>query len=531
MATNPWLAIDAATLPQEHARALRLAWERFLDGGDVPTVRAPIAASWARSLAAGVDPLRPRTAPTGADPDEIAARWEAHPLAAVLPLIRTLLAPVAGEAAHLVGATDVDGTVLWIEGAVRDRLRAADALNFAEGSVWDERDAGTNGIGTALAADHALQVFAAEHFSAGAQEWTCSAAPVRDPDTGAVIGAIDLTSHFTAAHPFALTCAVTTAEAAEARLRDLMRERDARLRARFEARVEQARGPCALATASGRVIVAGEGWARAGSGARDGLGETAALGGPGEIAAMGGPAGANGRVAVAPGGGELLLPSGVRAFAEPLGHGEAFLIRRCDGARGERRPLLRLWLLGRDHGGAEASGRPLTLSRRQTEILALLSSRAGGMSSDELAADLYGDGGQPGAVRVQVHRMRRALGRWIETDPYRLGADVESDVGRLEGLLHQGAAREAAERYEGPLLPRSESPGITRERERLETWLRQAVMTCDDAEARWAWVQTPSGDDDVPAWKRLLTELEFHDPRRSLAAARLRTLRAEQEAG
>lgn len=515
MGSNPWLAIDAGTLPQEHARRLRLAWEQFLDGGEAPSVRAPIADSWARSLAAGVDPLRARTAPVTADPDEVAARWEAHPLAAVLPLIRALLAPVAGEAAHLVGATDADGTVLWIEGAPRDRLRAADGLNFAEGSVWDERDAGTNGIGTALAADHALQVFGAEHFSAGAQEWTCSAAPVRDPDGGAVLGAIDLTSHFTAAHPFALACAVATAEAAEARLRDLMHARDARLRARFEERVGQVPGACALVTPSGRVIVAGEGWAS------------------GERSGHGGPGGGDGqaeRVAVGPGGGELLLPSGVRAFAEPLGHEEAFLVRRCDSAHGRRRPLLRLCLLGRDQAGVEVGGKPLTLSRRQTEILALLTARPAGMTSDELAAGLYGDDGQPGAVRVQVHRMRRALGRWIETDPYRLTAEVESDVARLQGLLDRGAAREAAERYDGALLPRSEAPGVVRERERLETWLRHAVMTADDPEARWAWVQTPSGDDDAPAWKRLLAELEFHDPRHTLAAARLRTLRAEQDA-
>lgn len=421
-----------------------------------------------------------------------------------------------------MGATDADGTVLWIEGAPRDRLRAADGLNFAEGSVWNERDAGTNGIGTALAADHALQVFGAEHFSAGAQEWTCSAAPVRDPDDGAVLGAIDLTSHYTAAHPFALTCAVATAEAAEARLRDLMHERDARLRARFEERVGQARGACALATPSGRVIAAGGGWERAEPGERNGQ---AARGGQAEQSER------YERVTVAPGGGELLLPSGARAFAEPLGHGEAFLLRACDGVRGARRPLLKLCLLGRDQGLVEAGGRPLTLTRRQTEILALLTARPAGMTSEQLAADLYGDDGQPGAARVQVHRLRRALGRWVDTDPYRLGAEVESDVARLQGLLDRGAAREAAERYAGPLLPRSEAPGVVRERERLEAWLRQAVMTADDPEARWAWVQTPSGDDDAPAWKRLLAELEFHDPRRSLAAARLRSLRAEQVVG
>ena len=85
--------------------------------------------------------------------------------------------------------------------------------------------------------------------------------------------------------------------------------------------------------------------------------------------------------------------------------------------------------------------------------------------------------------------------------------------------------REAAEAYPGPLLPSSEAPGVVRERERLDTWLRQAVMTADDTEALWAWVHTRTGEDDLGAWKRLLTQLEFRDPRRSLCAARVGELR------
>ena len=57
-------------------------------------------------------------------------------------------------------------------------------MNFAVGALWSEGGAGTNAIGTALAADHAVQVFAAEHFNEVVQAWTCAAAPVHDPDTG-----------------------------------------------------------------------------------------------------------------------------------------------------------------------------------------------------------------------------------------------------------------------------------------------------------------------------------------------------------
>ena len=141
------------------------------------------------------------------------------------------------------------------------------------------------------------------------------------------------------------------------------------------------------------------------------------------------------------------------------------------------------------------------------------------MSADALCADLHGDGGSVSSVRVEVSRLRKLLGPWIDTDRYRLTCDVETDVRRIEGLLAGGAVREAAEAYAGPLLPSSEAPGVVRERERLDTWLRQAVMTADDTEALWAWVHTRTGEDDLGAWKRLLTQLEFRDPRRSLCAA------------
>ena len=69
-------------------------------------------------------------------------------------------------------------------------------MNFAEGTLWSEPGAGTNAIGTAVALDHAVQVFGPEHFSEPVQRWTCSAAPIHDPDTGALIGVIDLTGDF-----------------------------------------------------------------------------------------------------------------------------------------------------------------------------------------------------------------------------------------------------------------------------------------------------------------------------------------------
>jgi hypothetical protein len=60
--------------------------------------------------------------------------------------------------------------------------------------------------------------------------------------------------------------------------------------------------------------------------------------------------------------------------------------------------------------------------------------------------------------------------------------------------------------------------------------MRQSVMSAGDQEALWSWLQTETGREDLPAWQRLLANLAFQDPRRSLAASRIAQLRSEAAA-
>jgi hypothetical protein len=498
---NPWLAIDATTSPALRAREVRRAWEHFLGDGDADSVREPIADSWRRSFEAGVDPSPQGSAPLVADDDEAAARWEVHPLVTVEPLIRECLAGIADDAAHLMVISDADGTLLWLEGAPAVRLAAANSMNFAVGALWSEGGAGTNAIGTALAADHAVQVFAAEHFNEVVQAWTCAAAPVHDPDTGRVLGIVDLTSRMGTVHPHSFAVAVATAGAVEAHLRCLMHERDSKLRSRYGDRVHTGADDRALVTSSGRVIAAEPaGWM------------------PAE------------RVELPAYGGELVLPSGVAAFAEPLDHEGAFLVRRIEQAPARPHHAVDVRVLG-DHPRVTVDGSSIPLGRRQAEIVALLCLRPDGLTTEQLGTELYGDHAANSTVRGEVSRLRKHLGVAIETDPYRLAGHVESDVRRVRTLLSRGAVQDAAELYAGSLLPQSDAPGIERERDSLEGWIRHAVMTGDDRDALWAWLQTPSGRDDPGGWKHVLSALDFRDPRRSQAAAEVGRLRAAAAAG
>jgi hypothetical protein len=505
MGSNSWLAIDVGTAPMLRARELRFAWERFVaalghngdDDGDPDDVREPIVDSWRRSAEAGIDPTGHQLAPVLADEDETRMLWQEHPLARMAPLIHECLGPIADEADHLIVITDARGLLLSVEGSARLRMRAAETMNFTEGTLWSEPGAGTNAIGTAIAAEHAVQVFGPEHFNEVVQRWTCSAAPIHDPDTGRPIGVIDLTGDFSSVHPHSLSVATATARAVEASLRLDVQQHDMRLRARYGDRVASAPESRALVTATGRPLTeVPPSW------------------------------GADGRLAIPPGGGRVTLPSGEVAIAEAVGPAEeAYVVRTAARPTTGARPLARLALLGGDRATLDVGGRTTTLRPRLAEILALLCAHPEGMSASALCAALHGDKGSPSSVRVEVSRLRKLLGPWIDTDRYRLTCDVETDVRRVEGLLRAGEVREAAETYPGPLLPESEAPGIVEAREQLDAWLRQAVMTSGDVEALWAWVNAPTGRDDLGAWKRLLTALEFRDPRRSLCAARVGELR------
>ena len=85
------------------------------------------------------------------------------------------------EGGYLVVVSDADGVLLQHRGQPGVRMRAAEMMNFSEGTLWSEPGAGTNAIGTAIARDHAVQVFGPEHFHEPVQRWVCSAAPVHDP--------------------------------------------------------------------------------------------------------------------------------------------------------------------------------------------------------------------------------------------------------------------------------------------------------------------------------------------------------------
>ncbi|MBJ8348025.1 helix-turn-helix domain-containing protein [Antrihabitans sp. YC2-6] len=217
MRGNPWVALRPGDDVAALASRVHSAHQMFVEHADYVEVRSVVRDSWLRSRSSGVDPDRS----TGSSPLsglELERYRSTHPMALVRPVVRKLLVEDAADTGLLIAISDAKGRLLWVEGDTAAKDRAL-SMNFAEGADWSEGSAGTNAPGTALALDHSVQIFGAEHFSRVVHEWSCTAAPVHDPNTGRILGAIDITGGPRVAIPEVLSLIRATVAAAESELR------------------------------------------------------------------------------------------------------------------------------------------------------------------------------------------------------------------------------------------------------------------------------------------------------------------------
>ncbi|SMC78813.1 hypothetical protein SAMN05660733_01710 [Lentzea albidocapillata] len=350
--------------------------------------RALVSRSWNRVLDLGLraDDVNTRD---WLGPSEIGRRQEASPLREVVPDLRAVVGSLADASQLLLVVTDDEGVILWRSGTPAVRRRA-DSLGFFEGADWTERRVGTNAIGTALAEAAPVELLAGEHFEQGQHPWYCTATPVHDPRTGALLGVIDVSGPALTLHPAIGALVETGRMLAESRLWRYHQERLERLRA-------------AALLSGPSLIVDDHGWVAAAHGV--------AVGSRIAVPVAGQPVAVPGLGACVPerlAGGWLIRPSSVdRTVSLELDL--------------TRTPQVRL-------SGGDADWRR-TVTRRHAEILVLLH-RAGreGLSAEALSNALYGDAEHVVTVRAEVSRLRRLLGALVETRPYRLSGDVRMSV-------------------------------------------------------------------------------------------------------
>ncbi|MGH3951296.1 MAG: GAF domain-containing protein, partial [Pseudonocardiaceae bacterium] len=250
-------ALPAGADPRQYARVLARVHDAALAGDRLPTQpRSVIGASWNRMRRMGVDPDHGGVRPL-LPLDVLEARRKNSGLAEALPILRDGLIGVAEQAAHIMVIVDADGYVLWRDGSAAVRRRA-DGLGFTEGATWHEEIVGTNAIGTALVARKPMQVYSAEHYVRTHHAWTCACAPLHDPRSGKLLGAVDLSGPAATVNPMTLALVAAVAKLAESQLRNMHLMELERLRA--------VSGPALAAVSGPAVITDQHGWIAAASG-------------------------------------------------------------------------------------------------------------------------------------------------------------------------------------------------------------------------------------------------------------------------
>lgn len=200
--------------PAKYSRVLRRAHELVISGVPRPEIPEPLADSWRRSMALGISPDQHSPRHLHEVSEVLELRRE-HRLQLVMPALRELLADESGDGRHLLVLTDAGGEILWRVGNPRV-LRQADQLEFSEGADWSEAGIGTNAISEVLVTGRPVQLFSAEHLVRTHHEWACTAAPITDPLTGALLGVLDVSGpleSLTADTLRMVRCAVSMAEA------------------------------------------------------------------------------------------------------------------------------------------------------------------------------------------------------------------------------------------------------------------------------------------------------------------------------
>jgi DNA-binding CsgD family transcriptional regulator len=180
---------------------LRHALDEFLSLGQISdAVRPEIAASWHRSVASDLQPDRLEV------PYDPEPHTDDRLLHAARPVVERLIEDLGSVSMSLL-LSDRHGYIVdrsVADTALRARL---DKIMLAPGFRYPEGQVGTNAIGTALEQGTPSIVLGSEHFADALTAMACAAAPIVDPTTDTILGAIDLTCGVEASHSLMLAMA------------------------------------------------------------------------------------------------------------------------------------------------------------------------------------------------------------------------------------------------------------------------------------------------------------------------------------
>lgn len=197
------LAVYSVRDISKRRKQLEAQWEEFIVKKQSPKdIRTTILESWERCKNYNLNP-RQKQAPVTLSEDQLVELINTSNLyQASQPVIKEVYHQIECTG-HLITLADENGRIINLEGTSQV-LKQAQQMNFSLGADWSEHAAGSNAIGTSIALGKPIQIFSFEHYCQGVHPWVCSGAPIKDPFTGKILGAIDLTGPSDFAQPHSL---------------------------------------------------------------------------------------------------------------------------------------------------------------------------------------------------------------------------------------------------------------------------------------------------------------------------------------
>ncbi|MGK8510402.1 GAF domain-containing protein [Nocardia asiatica] len=175
-------------------------------------LRPAVLESWLRSVRGGVDPMDALDG-RGLRGADLQRYLQAHPIAALMPLIDKLLVRDTAGTGLIVVVADQFGRVLSVHGNA-EQVAAAAEIGLRAGDDLSERRIGTNAVGLVVRTGRAAWIHGPEHFLHRMHRITGAAAPVHDPD-GRLVGVLMIAGGVRVAKPEILALVKATATAAE----------------------------------------------------------------------------------------------------------------------------------------------------------------------------------------------------------------------------------------------------------------------------------------------------------------------------
>ncbi|KRE25607.1 siderophore-interacting protein [Mycobacterium sp. Soil538] len=226
-----------------HATEVGRVREEFLAAGsgeaprsvDVDVLQPNILDSWRRSQVLHVHPDRVEL-PYVREPNR-----GSRLVRAAAPVLQRVTDDLASHAVSVV-LTSTDGVVVEREAAEVSILNALDTISLAPGYSLAEEVAGTNGIGTALESGRPAFIRGGEHYVGMFTGFACAGSPIRDPLTGRVIGAVNLSCLVDESDPLLFALAASASRHIEDRMRTEAHEGETALLEAYLQRQRQSSG-------------------------------------------------------------------------------------------------------------------------------------------------------------------------------------------------------------------------------------------------------------------------------------------------